>query len=110
MYTEAGSSPLLSIGRAKHRFLDEEGGRVTQITLDCLKPYVGTGDTLEEYEGHRDVHTFPIQDVFGGPLTMLLVSRTKKWKVENLKNVQTYFDTIKDCDRAKWHQEFVGNM
>ena len=59
VYTEAGSSPLLSIGRAKHRFLDEEGGRVTQITLDCLKPYVGTGDTLEEYEGQRDVHTFP---------------------------------------------------
>ena len=55
---------------------------MTQITLDCLKPYVGTGDTLEEYEGQRDVHTFPIQDVFGGPLTMLPVSRTKngKWK------------------------------
>ena len=85
---------------------------MTQITLDCLKPYVGTGDTLEEYEGQRDVHTFPIQDVFGGPLTMLPVSgsRTKRLKVENLKNVQTYFDTIKDCVRAKWHRDFVGNM
>jgi hypothetical protein len=26
VYTEAGASPLLSIGRAIHRFLDEEGG------------------------------------------------------------------------------------
>ena len=42
VYTEAGASPLLSIGRAKHRFLDEEGGRVTHITLDCLKPRIGT--------------------------------------------------------------------
>ena len=84
---------------------------MTQITLDC-RPTWGLETHWRNTRGREtyNVHTFPIQDVFGGPLTMLPVSRTKKWKVENLKNVQTYFDTIKDCDRAKWHRDFVGNM
>ena len=55
---------MMSIGRAKRRFLLEENGSVTHIELDCLKPQVGNDCILEGYpENETDPYMFKIEDV-----------------------------------------------
>ena len=64
---------MISVGRAKRRFLLEENGPVAHNELDCLKPQVGNDCILEGYlENEIDPYMFKIEDVFGGPLAFTL--------------------------------------
>lgn len=45
------SPPSLYIGKATTRFLVDQDGPACGIEFDCLKPHVGSGNTLESYTG-----------------------------------------------------------
>ena len=74
IYLDSKGKPLLNIGKATMRFLDDdpdEGGKCTSLQLDCLKPHIGNSLTMEEYpEDQHDLHNFEIHNIFAGPLQM----------------------------------------
>lgn len=92
---------LLYIGRCVKRFLEDEGGRVTHLELDCLKPRVGNNKVLEGYPiGQSDCFSYPLEDVFGGPLDLIPIPRTRKWSVPDLDKIESFFNKITDINRA----------
>ena len=69
--------------------LAEDGGQVTHLELDCLKPRLENDNILQGYpSGHEDIFLYPISDVFGGPLTVTPVPRRRSWRVEDLDRVE----------------------
>ena len=90
------------IGRLLHRFLNEEGGQVTHLELDCLKPRVGNDNVLHSYlSGQEDRFVYPISDVFGGPLNVTPVPRRRSWRVKDLDKVEAFYLKIEGTDRSK---------
>ena len=56
----------LSVGQAKQQFLTEKDSIVTHLELDCLKPQVGNGCTLEPYPDEQsDVWMFKLKEFLG---------------------------------------------
>ena len=69
VYTDVKAKQNLCIGRATKRFLEETGGKVTHLELDCLKPHVGNSNIMDEYpEDQNDLFNFNVSDVFFGPI------------------------------------------
>ena len=92
---------MMSVGRAKRRFLLEENGPVAHIELDCLKPQVGNDCILEGYlENEIDLYMFKIEDVFGGPLSFNLPPKKRAWSFPNLNKVKVFFEKIKGINRS----------
>ena len=105
---EENKKKAMCVGRAKQRFLNEKDGTVTHLELDCLKPQVGNGCTLESYpDGQSDVWMFELKDVFGGPLACTIPTCKHQWIFPDINKAKAYFDQIKDVDRAALATEFT---
>ena len=104
IYTDSKNSKsiqILCVGRVVKRFLDEKDGKVTHVELDCLKPRVGNTNILQECPRDQpDVFCFNIQDIIGGPLRLIPIPRSKKWRVPEYEKVLTFFDSVKQLDRV----------
>ena len=92
----------LIIGRAKKRWLDDEGGNVQSLRLDCLKPHTGSGCTLQSYPaGQEDIFDFNLEDIIGGPLTCHIPPRKPgSWQFPDWEKVNTYYRELNQVDRA----------
>ena len=95
------------IGRALQRFLEDECGNVSHLELDCLKPRIGNINILDGYPPDQDdKYVYPIEDVFGGPLDVIPVPRKRSWKVNDLANIESFYEKVKNEDRKEWLREF----
>ena len=102
-----GGKELMYVGRAKRRFLEEEGGCVTHMELSCLKPRVGLDNVLFGYpSGQEDDFVYAVEDVIGGPLSVDPVPRKNAWKVNNLDKMEAFFQKVAYQKRAAWLSEF----
>ena len=75
------------------------------IEMECLKPYFGAGDILQEIPSHmpQDIGLFPMRNIIAGPLD-LRFENDGKWKVFGYQNIKAFFDIVKNFDRQA---EFV---
>ena len=64
------NSAGLYIGRMKKRFLNDEGGMVLALELDCLERKLGLADNVSQEVKRKDVDLFPAKDIICGPLQM----------------------------------------
>ena len=60
----------LYIGRMKKRFLNDEGGMVLALELDCLERKLGVTDNILREAKRKDVSIFPVKDIIFGPFQM----------------------------------------
>ena len=72
------TSAGLYTGRMKKRFLNDEGGIVLPLELDCLEHKLGVADNILQ-EAKRKDDVFPIKDIICGPLQMNPL-RGGRWK------------------------------
>ena len=102
IYLDSKGKPLLNIGRATLRLLDDEasaGGKCTDVQLNCLKPHVGNTLLMEEYpEGQVDEELFKIYNIIAGPITMK-PSPNRKWHIPHLKDLKTIYNNVVKIDR-----------
>ena len=102
-----GNKTSMYIGRALQRFLEDECGNVSHLELDCLKPRIGNINILDGYPPDQDdKYVYPIEDVFGGPLDVIPVPRKRSWKVNDLANIESFYEKVKNEDRKEWLREF----
>ena len=102
-----GVKSSLYIGRALQRFLKDKDGDVSHLELDCLKPRIGNVDILDGYPpGQDDKYLYPLEDVLGGPLDVIPVPRKRSWKVKDLKNIESFYERVKNEDRKEWIEKF----
>ena len=57
----------LYIGRMKKRFLNDEGGMVLALELDCLERKLGVADNILREAKRKYVDVFPVKDIICGP-------------------------------------------
>ena len=89
---------LLCVGRAKKRFLLDEGGNVDKLLLDCLKPRVGNNN-FEEYPlNQSDEYMCSVRDVIGGPLAVVPIPG-RRWRFPDYEKVLKFYKKVKDTDR-----------
>ena len=56
----------LIIGRAIRRFLNDEGGLITTLEIDCLEKRLGVTDNVLK-QGQQDIGIFAVKDIICGP-------------------------------------------
>ena len=102
IYMDSKGKPLLNIGRATLRLLDDEasaGGKCTDVQLNCLKPHVGNTLSMEEYpEGQVDQELFKIYNIIAGPVTME-PRPNRKWHIPHLMDLKTIYNNVVKVDR-----------
>ena len=86
----------LYTGRMKKRFLNDEGGIVLPLELDCLEHKLGVADNILQ-EAKRKDDVFPIKDIICGPLQMNPL-RGGRWKCPSSKIVTKHFEEVKKLD------------
>ena len=62
--------PNLFTGKATQRFLNDEGGLITALEIDCLEQKLGTTDCILKQSKKSDVNIFPVQNISVVPLTL----------------------------------------
>ena len=60
----------LYIGRMKKRFLNDEGGMVLALELDCVEHKLGFADNILQEAKRKDVDVYPVKDIICEPLQM----------------------------------------
>ena len=88
----------LYVGKVTRRFLYDEGGPVTAIELDCLKPRIESGTVLESYDNqHKDIDRFPIHNIIASISVIPL--RNNKWDVPQYQTLEEKFKRMIKIDR-----------
>ena len=74
----------LFIVKSIERFLHYENVQLAALSIDCLKPPVGSGNILESIPSHLpcDIGVFPFQDIFYGPTEVLSI-KNDRWSIQN---------------------------
>ena len=62
--------PNLFIGKTTQRFLNDEGGLITALEIDCLEQKLGTTDCILKHAKKSDANIFPVQNIICGPLSL----------------------------------------
>ena len=95
----------LYIGRMKKRFLNDEGGMVLALELDCLERKLGVSDNILREAKRKDVNIiFPVNDVICGPLQM---NPLKGGRWDDI--VTKHFEEVKMLERDLLYNNFVCN-
>lgn len=89
----------LYIGKATERFLCDQDGPIHSVTIDALKPRVGTGTILESYTGDsRDISLVKPHDIIEGPINVI-PQKGNKWEVPKYQIINDFFGCVKGIDR-----------
>ena len=87
----------LYIGRMKKRFLNDEGGMVLALELDCLKRKLGVADNILREAKRKDVGVFHVKNIICGLLQMNLL-RGGRWECPSYRIVTKHFEEVKKLD------------
>ena len=103
--------PHLFIGKSIERFLHYENGPIAALSIDCLKPPIGSGNILESIPWHlpRDIEMFPFQDIFYG-WAQVLPMKNGKWSIPALSKIRDAFERYITIDRNKVSQTFYASQ
>ena len=86
---KAKKKTYLYIGRAT-RFLNDEGGLITTLEIDCLKQKLGvTNNVLKQ--GQQDIGIFVVKDVICGPLQMFPL-QCSRWECPKYTKINSKWD------------------
>ena len=79
------NEPCFFIGKSIERFLHGEDGPIAALSIDCLKPPIGSGNILEFIPSHLhcDIGVLPFQNIFCG-LIETLTMKNGRWTVPQL--------------------------
>ena len=98
----------LYIGRLKRRFLNDQGGFVLALELDCLERKLGVTDNILWEAKTKDVDVFPVKDVICGPVDMKPL-KGGRWECQSYETVVKIFEEVKRFNREQLHNTFVCN-
>ena len=86
--------------KAVRRYMDDIDGPATGLEIECLKPYVGTGNILESVPEHleRDFNIFHIFNVIDGPLDVVPL-KDGKWEITSYQYLKEKFQECQYLDR-----------
>ena len=101
------SAGLYTVGMKK-RFLNDEGGMVLALELDCLEHKLGVADNILQEVKRKDVDVFPIKDIICGHLQMNPL-REGHWECPSYEIVTKHFEEVKKLDRDLLYNNFVCN-
>ena len=65
-FSRPRKKPYLYIGRTTRRFLNDEGGLITALEIDCLEQKLGVTDNVLK-QGQQDIGIFAVKDIICGP-------------------------------------------
>ena len=101
----------LFIGKSIERFLHDENGPIAALSIDCLKPPIGSGNILESIPSHlpHDIGVFPFQDIFYGPIEVLPM-KNGRWSIPALSKIRDAFERVITTDRNKLSQAFYASQ
>ena len=100
------TGPNLFTGKATQRFLNDEGGLIMALEIDCLEQKLGTTDCILKQAKKSDVDIFPVQNIICGPLNVNPLSNGR-WKSPMYAEVRKIFEKYKKVDRKKVYHNFV---
>ena len=104
---KAKKKTYLYIGRAT-RFLNDEGGLITTLEIDCLKQKLDvTNNVLKQ--GQQDIGIFVVKDVICGPLQMFPL-QCSRWECPKYTKIYFLFEKAKKDDREQLYNHFVCSM
>ena len=92
--------PNLFIGKATQRFLNDEGGLITALEIDCLEQKLGTTDCILKQAKKSDVDIFPVQNIICVPLNVNPLSNAR-WECPMYAEVRKVFEKYKKVDCKK---------
>ena len=98
----------LFIGRAIRRFLNDEGGLITTLEIDCLEKRLGVTDNVLK-QGQQDIGIFAVKDVICGPLQMFPL-QCGRWECPKYNEIRSLFEKVKKDDREQLYNHFVCSM
>ena len=98
----------LYTGRMKKRFLNDEGGMVLALELDCLERKVGVADNILREAKRKDVDVFSVKYIICGSLQMNTL-RGGRWECPSYERVIKHFEEVKKLDRDLLYNNFVCN-
>ena len=98
--------PNRFIGKATQRDLNDEGGLITALEIDCLEQKLGTTDFILKQAKTSDVDIFPVQNISCGPLSINPLSNGC-WECLMYAEVREIFKKYKKVDREKLYHSFV---
>ena len=89
-----GKKSYFYIGKARKRFLHDEGGVAASLELDCLRPHVGNSTILKSYpeKAHKDICIFQIHDIITVAEVIPLLGT--KWEVPNYALLEELFKIL----------------
>ena len=90
----------LFIGKATQRFLNDEGGLIMALEIDCLEQKLGTTDCILKQAEKSDVDIFPVQNIICGPLNVNPLSNGR-WECPMYAEVRKIFEKYKKVDCKK---------
>ena len=87
--------------------MHDENDSIAALSIDCLKPLIGSGNILESIPSHlpRDIGVFPFQDIFFSPIEVLPM-KNGRWSVPELSKIRNAFERVINIDRNKLSQAF----
>ena len=85
--------------------------KFSALSIDCLKPPIGSGNILESIPSHlpHDIGVFPFQDTFYGPIEVLPM-KDGWWSIPKLPKIRDAFERITTIDRSKLSQAFYASQ
>ena len=92
---KAKKKTYLYIGRATRRFLNDEGGLITALEIDCLEQKLGVTDNVLK-QGQQDIGIFAARDVICGPLQMFPLQHAVDG---NAQNIMKFVRSLKKSKR-----------
>ena len=98
----------LYIGRMKKRFLNDEGGMVLALELDCLEHKLGFADNILQEAKRKDVDVYPVKDIICEPLQMNPL-KGGCWEYPSYEIVTKHFEEVKKLGRHLLYNNFVCN-
>ena len=100
----------LFIAKSIERFLHDENGPLAALSINSLKPPIGSGNVLESIPSHLpcDIGVFPFQDIFYGP-TEVLPMKNGRWSIPELSKIRDAFEKVINIDRNTLSQVFYAS-
>ena len=98
----------LCIGRIKKRFLNNEGGMVLALELNCLECKLGVADSILREVKRKDFRVSPEKDTICGLLQMNPL-QGRRWECLSYEIVIKHFKEVKKLDTDLLRNNFICN-